>query len=236
VLASSPLALALSLLLVGGAATTLAFFPREGEVAAVADSPEVAAERQSDLERMMASAPRATLPVPADGAKVLVVKFHDFQCPACGKAYLAYEPIFAKYAASHPGGVRVVAMDFPLDGECNSAVTSMLHPAACEAAVAVRLAKGHARAEILEDWFFRNQSGMTPESVRQAAREVGQVTDFDARYEATLEGVRSDISLGLELGVNSTPTYFINGVKIEGAMAPQYFDQAIAYELARASQ
>jgi protein-disulfide isomerase len=77
---------------------------------------------------------------------------------------------------------------------------------------------------------------MTPESVRQAAREVGQVTDFDARYEATLEGVRSDISLGLELGVNSTPTYFINGVKIEGAMAPQYFDQAIAYELARASQ
>jgi protein-disulfide isomerase len=196
----------------------------------------VAAARQSDLERMMASAPRAVLPVSADGAKVLVVKFHDYQCPACGKAYLAYQPIFAKYATSHPGAVKVVAMDFPLDGECNSAVTTMLHPAACEAAVAVRLATEHGRAAALEDWFFTNQPGMTTESVRQSAREVGQVTDFDARYEATLEGVRSDIRLGLELGVNSTPTYFINGIKIEGAMAPQYFDQAIAYELTRASQ
>jgi uncharacterized membrane protein/protein-disulfide isomerase len=236
VLAKSPLALALTLLLVGGAASTLAFFPREGELVASSEPPVVTAEGQSDLERMMASAPREALPVSADGAKVLIVKFHDFQCPACGKAYLAYEPIFAKYAASHPGAVRVAALDFPLESECNSAVTTMLHPAACEAAVAVRLAKAQGRAEELEDWFFRNQHAMTPETVKQAARTVGEVTDFDARYDATLEGVRADVRLGLELGVNSTPTYYINGVKFEGAMAPQYFDQAIAYELAHAAQ
>ena len=40
--------------------------------------------------------------------------------------------------------------------------------------------------------------------------------------------------LGRQLGVKSTPTFFINGVKIEGALPPQYFDQAIAYELQRA--
>jgi len=39
------------------------------------------------------------------------------------------------------------------------------------------------------------------------------------------------VGLGRQLGVKSTPTFFINGVKIEGALPPQYFDQAIAYEL-----
>jgi protein-disulfide isomerase len=72
---------------------------------------------------------------------------------------------------------------------------------------------------------------MTPESVRKAAREIGQVTDFDAKYASTLESVKSDIAYGKQLAVRSTPTFFINGVKVEGAMQPQFFDQAIAYEL-----
>ena len=48
---------------------------------------------------------------------------------------------------------------------------------------------------------------------------------------ATLESVKSDIAYGKQLAVRSTPTFFINGVKVEGAWAPQFFDQAIAYEL-----
>ena len=72
---------------------------------------------------------------------------------------------------------------------------------------------------------------MTPDTVRQAARDVGQVTDFDAKYAATLALVKADVALGTQLNVNSTPTFFINGVKVEGQWAPQYFDQAIAYEL-----
>jgi protein-disulfide isomerase len=46
--------------------------------------------------------------------------------------------------------------------------------------------------------------------------------------------VKGDVALGRQLEVKSTPTFFINGVKVEGALPPQYFDQAIAYELARA--
>ena len=72
--------------------------------------------------------------------------------------------------------------------------------------------------------------------MRQAAREVGQVTDFDAKYAATLEPVKGDIALGKQLGVTSTPTFFINGVKVDGAWAPQFFDQAIAYELQAAPE
>jgi len=63
-------------------------------------------------------------------------------------------------------------------------------------------------------------------------RDIGQVPDFDAKYQATIELVKGDIAMGQQLKVNQTPTFFINGIKIDGAWAPQFFDQAIAYELA----
>ncbi len=50
-----------------------------------------------------------------------------------------------------------------------------------------------------------------------------------------LEAVKADIAYGRQLGVNATPTFFINGVRISGGLPPVYFDQAIAYELARAA-
>ena len=107
----------------------------------------------------------------------------------------------------------------------------MVHSAACEAAVAVRLAREHKRGEALEEWLYTHQGEMTPASVRQAARDIGGVTDFDARFPATVELVKGDTTLGKQLGVKSTPTFFINGVKVEGMWIPQYFDQAIGYEL-----
>jgi uncharacterized membrane protein/protein-disulfide isomerase len=234
-LAANPLAVALAVLFIGGAVSTVAFFPREGAsvMAAAAPPPAGAGEQRSELERFMAGAPRVPLVIPSEGAKVLVVKFNDYQCPACGQSYEAYKPIFAKYEASHPGQVRLVSKDYPLHNECNSAVTTQLHPGACAAAVAVRLARRHDRADELEAWLFANQQGMTRETVREAAREIGQVKDFDQQYSQTLEAVKADIALGQQLGIRSTPTFFINGVKIEGAMAPQFFDQAIGYELQR---
>jgi protein-disulfide isomerase len=242
VLFASPLALVLTILWLGGGAVTLAFFPREAVVSAdatPAEAAEAAAvpvnqDQRSELERHMATSERVPLAIPNEGAKVLVVKFNDYQCPACGQSYQAYKPVLAKYAASHPGQVKLVVKDFPLNADCNSAVRTQFHTGACEAAVAVRLAKEKGRGEALEDWFFTHQKEMTPASVRQAAREVGQVTDFDAKREATLALVKGDIALGQQLKVMSTPTFFINGVRIDGAWAPQFFDQAIAYELQHA--
>jgi len=182
----------------------------------------------------MATAPRIPMVIPSEGAKVLIVKFNDFQCPACGQSYIAYKPILEKYERQAPGAVKVVLKDYPLNPACNTGV-ALVHTAACEAAVAVRLAKEHNRAEALEDWLYTHQPSMTPASVRQAAREIGGVNDFDARYASTLELVKGETTLGKQLGVKSTPTFFMNGVKIEGMWIPQYFDQAIAYELQHAS-
>jgi protein-disulfide isomerase len=238
VLVASPIAILLAVLYAGSAVSALAFFPREasadaGEPAAVAAAdPAATQDQKSQLERFMEGAPRIPLVIPAEGAKVLIVKFNDFQCPACGQSYLQYKPILAKYDKSNPGAVRVVLKDYPLNPQCNPNLTTMLHPAACDAAVAVRLARAHNRDAELEDWLYTHQPTMTPDAVRQAAREIAQVTDFDAKYASTLELVKGDIALGKQLKVTQTPTFFINGVKVDGAWAPQFFDQAIAYELA----
>ena len=235
VLASSPLALALAVLLLAGSVSALAFFPRDAAEPAAAEAAGEAGQNQhAEFEQWYNAQPRMSLVVPADGAKVLVVKFNDYQCPPCRQTFMDYESVFAKYEKTHPGAVRLVLRDFPLEPECNASVTTNLHPASCEAAVAVRLAREQGQAEAMERWLFANQPEMTPESVRQAAREVGQVPNMDAQYDVTLERVRADIAYGRQLGVRSTPTFFINGAMIAGGLPPQLFDQAIAYELRRA--
>jgi uncharacterized membrane protein/protein-disulfide isomerase len=234
VMLASPLALILAVLWLGASASTVAFFPREAAPGPAGALPEPTQAQQSELERFMTTAPRVPLAVPNAGAKVLIVKFADYQCPACGQAYIQYKPVLAKYAASNPGAIKVVMKDYPLNADCNSGVRTTLHPAACDAAVAVRLAQAHGKGEALEDYFYTHQQDMTPASVRQAARDIGGVTDFDAKYPATLALVKGDIALGQSLKVNQTPTFFLNGVKIDGMWQPQFFDQAIAYELKRA--
>jgi protein-disulfide isomerase len=233
------MAVAVAVVFVAGAASTLAFFPRgatnspgsPGSADAAAPVPTEA--QRNELEQFMAAAPRIPLDIPRDGARVLVVKFNDYQCPACANSHMAYKPILAKYEEQAPGAVKVVMVDYPLNATCNPN-SSMLHPAACDAEVAVRLAAEHDRADEMGEWLYMNQGGMTPATVRQAARDVGQVTDFDAKYAATLELVKKDVALGTQLNINSTPTFFINGVRVDGQWAVQYFDQAIAYELQHA--
>jgi uncharacterized membrane protein len=240
VFARSPLAIVIALVFFAGAASALAWFPREGTAAPGDPSGQTAApaptkDQTSEFERWYASQPRVPLVVPSDGAKVLIVKFNDFQCPACGQSYLQYKPIFAKYEAEHPGAVKLVLKDYPLNRDCNDALSQSVHSAACEAAVAVRLAAAHNKTDAMEEWLYTHQPAMTPPSVRQAAHDVGQIADFDAKYPSTLSLVKGDVALGRQLGIKSTPTFFINGVKVEGALPPQYFDQAIALELQRAT-
>jgi protein-disulfide isomerase/uncharacterized membrane protein len=238
VFARSPLAITIALLFFAGAGTTLAFFPREGasQGGATTAAPQPTPDQRSEFERFYVAQPRVPIVVPTEGAKVLIVKFNDFQCPPCRQSHLAYMPILEKYEAEHPGAVRYVLKDYPLDSECNANIMGGgPHPAACEAAAAVRLARLHNREKPMIDWLFANQPQLTPPLVRQAAHDTGGVSDFDAKYASTLELVKGDIALGKQLGVKSTPTFFINGVKLEGALPPQYFDQAIAYELSHAS-
>jgi protein-disulfide isomerase len=145
---------------------------------------------------------------------------------------MEYKPIFAKWAKQQPGKVRYVTRDYPLERECNAFVNQDLHPAACEAAVAVRLAREKGKADAMEDWLFANQPSLSTASVKSAIQTVAGVTDFDARFAATLELVKADIAQGSALKVSGTPTFFMNGMRLPGLRA-EYFDAAIAWELRR---
>lgn len=235
----TPVAIVVIVLFLVGAGSAVALFARENAIAEGASANAVAqlasTDRRSDFERWYAAQPRVPLIVPNEGAKVLIVDFSDFQCPYCRQAYAALKRIIDKYNALAPNTVRLVLKDFPLDSKCNSGVQNGgPHPFACEAAVAVRLAKAKGHEQALEEYLFANQQDFSSENIRKWAHDIGQVTDFEAKYASTIEEVKSDIAFGHTLQVGATPTMFINGVKIAGVLAPQYLDQAIAIELQRA--
>lgn len=236
----SPRALTAAVVFVAAAVTAVVVFPEQHvsaasnaeEAEAEQVAPTVTAEQMKQFQDYLAAQPRVPVMVPSDGAAVVIVKFNDYQCPGCGQTYRDYKPILAKYAQQQPGKVKFIAKDYPLERECNAFIGQDLHSGACEAAVAVRLAREKGKAEAMEEWLYSNQPAMNPETVKKAAATVGGVTNFDARFAATLELVKADVSQGAQLKIAGTPTFFVNGMRLPG-LRGEFFDAAIAWELKR---
>ena len=229
-LAATPFGLAVTLLFLAAAASAVAFFPSIDSARALAARTALAYQ-PTDFDLWFESQFRMPFVMPADAVQVLIVKFNDYQSPACADAHKNESATLAKYQALAPGKVRLIQKDFPSDGECNPSVTTAAHEAACEGAVAVRLAELQRRGAAMEEWLYQHQAGLTPAKVRQAARDIGGVRDFDDEYSRVRALVQNDVALGHQLGVKSTPTFFVNGVKIEGVIQPEVLDQSIAHEL-----
>jgi uncharacterized membrane protein/protein-disulfide isomerase len=242
-LVRNPRALAATVIFIAAAATAIVVFP-EQQVTAASASPEageseapVAAASDAQvqqLEQWLEKQPRVPVVAPSDGAAIVILKFNDYQCPGCGQTYRDYKPVLAKWAKQAPGKVKFITKDYPLERQCNAFIQQDLHSGACEAAVAVRLAREKGKAEAMEDWLYANQPAMNPETVKKAAATIGGVTDFDARFATTLELVKADVSQGAQLKIGGTPTFFLNGMQLPGLRA-EFFDAAIAWELRRVS-
>jgi uncharacterized membrane protein len=237
----TPRALTAAVVFVAAAVTAILVFP-EQRVRAEAGAPEseqvqpaspvISASQLQQFEQYLAQQPRVPVTAPSDGAAVVILKFNDYQCPGCGQTYRDFKPVLAKWAKQAPGKVKFIAKDYPLERECNQFINQDLHSGACEAAVAVRLAREKGKADAMEDWLYANQPAMNPDTVKKAAATVGGVSDFDARYAATLALVKADVAQGQQLKINGTPTFFVNGIRLPG-MKPEFFDAAIAWELKR---
>ncbi len=239
-LVSSPLALVVALVLLSGAVMAVSVFPREAAVSAqttaaqaAAPLPAVTDEQRAQIAKWWEVQPKVEVPVPADGAKVLIVKFNDYQCPACKITFDGYRQILPKYIAS--GQVKYVTKHYPLEPECNPYVPGGNHYASCEAAASVLMAKAKGTSDKLEEWIFSHigPPALTPDQVKDAARTVGGITDFDAQYARAKEEIKTDAGLGQLLGVKSTPTFYINGRTPTQILPPEYFEVLIELELQR---
>jgi uncharacterized membrane protein len=232
---TSPVALVTALLVLVGAVAAVAWFPRDrGPAAEQAPAyPPLTDQQRADIEKWWALQPKTDLAISNEGAKVLVVKFSDYMCPACRQTYEAYKPVLGKYLAG--GDIRYVVKHYPLESECNPKAPSN-HYASCEAAAAVIMARSKGTAQKLEQWIFSNQPTLTPDVVKKAAKDIGGIDDFDAQYPKALLEVKADADLGGKLDVTSTPTFYINGRKLPGESItpPQYFDYLIEVALKNA--
>lgn len=136
---------------------------------------------------------------------VTVVEFLDFECEACG----AFHPIVEELREEYAGEVTFVTRYFPLDGHLNSR----------NAAVAAEAAAQQGAFESMYAKLFETQAewGEQRESraplFREFAAELGlDLAAYDAAVAdpATLERVESDLIDGISLGVQSTPTFFVD--------------------------
>ena len=240
-LVRNPRALTAAVVFAAAAVAAIVVFPEQRVTAAAAGDEEQAqaqtvpaatAAQIQQLEAWLAQQPRVPVVAPSDGAAVVILKFNDYQCPGCGQTFRDYKPVLAKWAKQAPGKVKFITRDYPLERQCNQFVGQDLHLGACEAAVAVRLAREKGKADAMEDWLYANQPAMNPDTVKKAAASVGGVTDFDARFAATLELVKADVAQGAQLKIGGTPSFFMNGMALPG-LRGEFFDAAIAWELRR---
>ena len=151
----------------------------------------------------------------APGATVDFVEFLDFECEACGAAYPAIEQLRQQYGDR----VNFVIRYFPVPSHFNAE----------RAARAVEAAAQQGALEPMYKRMFETQAEwgekQTPmdDRFRGYAQDLGlDMARFDAAYNdpATTDRIEADRQDGLALGVQGTPTFFVNGKQLK----PQSFD------------
>jgi protein-disulfide isomerase len=158
---------------------------------------------------------------PAD-APVTIVEFTDYQCPYCHRAQLVIDELLERYS----GRLRLVHLDFPLDG----------HPGAVPAARAARCAAEQGRF-----WDYHRGLMTVPGALDPAdlARRASNLRLDAPAFEACLssgrhdEAIRASVRQGEELGVTGTPAYFVNGRMLSGARPIEAFAELVEDELTR---
>jgi protein-disulfide isomerase len=183
--------------------------------------------------RVLFDAPRTKVDVAANdpaiggaSAPVTIVEFSDFQCPYCQRA----APTLKRVRQTYGDKVRIVWKDFPL---------TQIHPQAFKAAEAAHCAEEQGKFWEFHDRLFGNQQALQPDDLKKTAADLGLDTaKFNACFDASkyAERVRDGVAAGTRLGVNSTPTMYLNGRLVSGAQPYEVFTAMIDEELSRESK
>jgi len=141
-------------------------------------------------------------------AKITIVEYSDYQCPACGY----FHPIIEKLKDHYGEKMEVKYRYFPLS----------THQFAALAARAAQAAKNQEKFKAMHDMLFENQDSWSSSGNPQAqfenyAREIGlDMEQFreDLNAAETQRIVMEAKKEGQRLGVDATPTFFVNGEKL----------------------
>ena len=160
-----------------------------------------------------------------DDAPVTVIEFSDYHCPFCKRAEDTVAQILARYGDR----VRLVFKDFPID---------QLHPQSRRAHEAARCAAEQSRFWEYHKLLFAGPPQASPDQLKTLAERAG----IDVgRFERCLADgghkadIQHDVDEGVALGVNATPTFFINGRPLSGAQPLETFVRLIDDELVAAT-
>jgi len=172
-------------------------------------------------------APRVDLAIddhPSQGdpnAPITLVEFADFECPFCRRAYPTVQRVMAEYGDK----IRHVFVDYPLSD----------HLRAIPAAIAAYCAGDQDRYWEFAEHMMVMSGDLRDDDLMSRAQELGlNMDDFRAclisgRHDDRING---GLALGVVSGVNSTPTFFINGRLLTGAKTYEIFKMIIDEELA----
>jgi protein-disulfide isomerase len=154
-------------------------------------------------------------------APVTVVAFSDFQCPFCSRAV----PLLKQVEDNYKGKVRIAFKHLPLS----------FHDKAQLAAEASMAANEQGKFWEYHDKLFANQTALDRPNLEKYAQELGLNA---GKFKAALDSgkykkyVEDDAKLGASVGANGTPTFFVNGHSIVGAVPFEEFKTKIDAELA----
>jgi len=139
-------------------------------------------------------------------APVTLLEYGDLECPFCGQA----EPVIRELLAGS-GDLRYVWRHLPLND---------VHPRAQVAAEATELAAAHGLFWEMHDMLLAHQDELRPQDLIRHAGELGLDTDRfaeDLRRHTTAARVAEDVDSADLSNVTGTPTFFINGIRHQGA-------------------
>jgi len=146
-----------------------------------------------------------------------IVEFLDFGCPYCEQAF---QPV-REGVLAHQDNVKLVIRNFPLED---------LHPGATHAAYAAHCALEQGKFWEYHDKLYLNQTSFTDNDLINFAQQVGlDLPKFNSCFtsDRAKQVVQHDQAVGLSAGVEGTPTFFFNGVKIQGAPSREAFEYLI---------
>ncbi|KKW22476.1 MAG: Thioredoxin domain protein [Parcubacteria group bacterium GW2011_GWB1_52_7] len=156
-------------------------------------------------------------------APVVLIEYSDFQCPACGYFY----PILEELAARHENDMLFVYRHFPL---------TQIHKHAKPAAQAAEAAALQGKFWEMHNLIFDNQSAWSVlpsarETFVRYAKDLGlDLVKFqsDMDSDETAKKIDADSRGGVEAGLNSTPSFFLNGKRIQNPRSLEEFENLIS--------